>query len=108
MPGNARRQIINPAELRFPLRITVRTPQDGFGWRYTAMTVWLDEHCGVEGWAIGPTGTRGIRNDAIAVYVGNPTCALGFISRWCVPGDPPGFYHLREDDPERRVPLAAH
>jgi hypothetical protein len=48
-------------------------------------------------------GTRGISNDAIAVYVGNPTCALAFIARWCEPGDPPGLYELRRADPPGRV-----
>jgi hypothetical protein len=49
-----------------------------------------------------------IPNDAIAVYVGNPTCALAFIARWCLPGDPPGVYELRETDPERREPSKPH
>jgi hypothetical protein len=108
MPGNPRRQITDQAETRFPLRITIRTPPDGFGRRYTAMMDWLDEHCGVDGWSVGPAGTRGIRNDAIAVYVGNPTCALAFIGRWCMPGNPSGMYELREDEPQRRVLSAGH
>jgi hypothetical protein len=104
MPGNPRRQITDKAEERFPLRIVIRTPSGGFGQRYTTMMDWLDEHCGIGGWLIGPAGTRGIRNDAIGVYVGNPTCALAFIARWCVPGDPPGMYEFRETEPEKRVP----
>jgi hypothetical protein len=72
------------------------------------MMNWLDEHCGVDGWAIGPAGTRGIPNDAIAVYVGNPTCALAFIARWCVAGDPSGMYEFRQIDPETRVPIPGH
>jgi hypothetical protein len=108
VPGNPRRQITAQAEERFPLRITIRTPPDGFGARYTAMMDWLDEHCGIDGWSFGPAGTRGVRNDAIAVYVGNPTCALAFIARWCSPGDPPGLYELRSDEPARRVPLSHH
>jgi len=69
MPGNPRRQITAKAEERFPLRIVIRTPPGGFGHRYDAMMSWLDEHCGIEGWMIGPAGTHGVRNDAIAVYV---------------------------------------
>ena len=108
MPGGPRRQITNPAELRFPLRITIHTPPEGFGRRYTAMMEWLDEHCGIDAWSIGPAGTHGIRNDAIAVYVANPTCALAFITRWCVAGDPPGLYQLRANEPERRVMGGGH
>ena len=29
-------------------------------------------------------------------------------ARWCVRGDPSGFYDLRQDDPERRVPAPLH
>jgi hypothetical protein len=51
---------------------------------------------------------RGVVNDAVAVYVNTPTCAVAFVARWCVRGDPPGFYDLRRDEPERRVPIPAH
>jgi hypothetical protein len=35
----------------------------------------LDDNCGINGWSIAPAGVRGVVNDAIAVYVSNPTCA---------------------------------
>ena len=108
MPGNPRRQITDKAKEQFPLRIVIKTPPGGFGQRYTIMMDWLDEHCGVNGWAIGPAGSRGIFNDAIAVYVGNPTCALAFIARWCEAGNPPGLYDLRETEPARREPGKPH
>jgi hypothetical protein len=108
MPGNPRRQITAKAEERFPTRIVIRTPPGGFGYRYDTMMNWLDEHCGVDRWAIGPAGTHGVQNDAIAVYVGNPTCALAFIARWCMPGDPSGMYEFRQSDPEARVPIPGH
>jgi len=38
------------------------------------MSEWLDDNCGVGGWSITPAGTRGVLNDAIAVYVNIPTC----------------------------------
>ena len=47
-------------------------------------------------------------NDAVAVYVNTPTCAAAFVARWCVPGNPPGFYDLRQDEPARRVPTPHH
>lgn len=108
MPGNARRQITAKAEEQFPVRIIVRVPGHGLGTRYGAMSDWLDENCGVNGWAIGPAGTRSIRNDAIAVYLNGPTCAVAFVARWCVPGNPPGLYDLRETEPVRRVPIRGH
>jgi hypothetical protein len=102
------RAIITEAERRFPLRIAVKVPPGGLGHRYPAMTEWLDDNCGNTRWAMTPAGTRGVLNDAMAVYVSNPTCAVAFVARWLVPGDPPGFYQLREDEPARRVPRPAH
>lgn len=107
MPGNPR-AIIADAEERFPIRMTIRVPPDGFGQRYTSMCQWLDDNCGIGGWSIAPAGTRGVLNDAVAVYVNTPACAVGFVARWCVPGDPPGFYALRQDEPQRRVPTPQH
>jgi hypothetical protein len=108
MPGNPR-AIVADAERQFPVRIAVRVSPDGIaGRRYRAMSDWLDENCGVGGWSIAPAGTRGVLNDAVAVYVNGPTCAVGFVARWCVPGDPTGFYALRTDEPPRRVPSQLH
>jgi|SRR5215472_18142892 len=107
MPGNPR-AIIAEAERRFPVRIAVRVPGNGLGQRYTAMSEWLDDNCGVGGWSFTPSGTRGVLNDAMAVCVNTPTCAVAFVARWLVPGDPPGFYQVREDEPARRVPASHH
>lgn len=107
MPGNPR-AIVAEAERRFPLRIAIKMPPGGIGARYTAMEEWLDENCGIDGWSITPSGARGVLNETIAVFVNTPTCALAFVARWLVPGDPPGFYQLREDEPPRRVPLPPH
>jgi hypothetical protein len=107
MPGNPR-AIVADAERQFPVRIAVRVPPGGFGQRYSAMRDWLDENCRVGGWSIAPTGTRGVLNDAIAVYMSGPACAVAFVARWCVPGDPPGFYAMRTDEPPRRVPREPH
>ena len=73
------------------------------------MPEWLDENCGPDGWSIAPAGLRGVLDDAVAVYVGSPTCALGFITRWCVSDDPPsGLYRVRDDEPVVRVWNAPH
>lgn len=108
MPGNPRRQITAKAEEQYPVRIIVRVPPLGLGTRYNAISDWLDDNCGVNGWAIGPAGTRGIGNDAVAVYLNSPTCAVAFVARWCVPGNPPGLYELRETEPARREPSKPH
>jgi hypothetical protein len=107
MPGHPR-AIIAEAERKFPIRIVIKVPGDGIGQRYLPMCEWLDENCGIGGWSITPAGTRGVLNDAIAVYVNGPTCAVAFVARWCVPGDPPGFYELRREEPERRVLSGGH
>jgi hypothetical protein len=107
MPGNPC-AIVAEAEQRFPVRIVIRVPEGGIGTRYTPMTEWLDENCGIWGWSITPAGTRGIRNDAIALYVNGPTCAVAFVARWCIPGDPPGFYELRQQEPERHMRSGGH
>jgi hypothetical protein len=108
VPRNAR-QLREEAEKRFPVRVVVKTPPGGFGRAYTEMTAWLDEHCGIGAWEVTPAGTRGIANDALAVYMSNPVCALSFVSRWCLPGNnPPGCYEFRRDEPPRRVPLPTH
>jgi len=36
---------------------------------------------------------------SVADQRGAPTGALGFVARWCVPGDPPGLYRGRDDEP---------
>lgn len=107
MPGNPR-AIVREAEERFPVRIIVRVPEGGIGTRYAPMTDWLDENCGIRGWSITPAGTRGVQNDAIAIYMNTPTCAVAFVARWCIPGDPPGFYELRTEEPERRSLAPRH
>jgi hypothetical protein len=86
----------------------IKVPPDGIGTRYMPMTEWLDENGGIRGWSITPAGTQGVLNDAFAVYMNGPTCAVAFVARWCVGGDPPGFYELRQDEPARRVPSGGH
>ena len=74
MPGNPR-EMITIAERRFPIRIRVGVPATGFGTRHTQMTAWLDENCGSDGWAMTPSGTRGVVNDAVSIYFADATLA---------------------------------
>jgi hypothetical protein len=46
----------------------VAVPPDGFGQRYSQITDWLDENCGTDGWAMTPSGMRGVLNDAVSIY----------------------------------------
>jgi hypothetical protein len=107
MPGNPR-SIVAEAERQFPIRIIVWVPEVGIGARCTGMTDWLDENCEMGAWSICRAGMRGVLNDAVAVYVNTPICAVSFVARWCVPSDPPGFYDLRSDDPPRLIPGRGH
>ena len=66
------------------------------------MTAELDENCGADGWAITPSGTRGVLNDALSVYFADTTLASAFVSRWCVGTkvEPAGgVFQVREDEP---------
>ena len=82
MPGNPR-DMITTAERRYPVRIRVGVPPEGLGRRLTAMTAWLDENCGADGWAMTPSGMRGVLNDAVSIYFLDATLASAFVARWC-------------------------
>src|SRR5499433_2727029 len=83
MPGNPR-NITTSAERRFAVRIRIAVPPSGLGQRYPQITAWLDENCGADGWAMTPSGTRGVLNDAVSVYFADATLASAFVARWCV------------------------
>jgi hypothetical protein len=105
------RQITTEAERRLPVRIRVAVPPGGFGQQLTAMYAWLDESCGLDGWATAPSGIRGVVNDAVAFYFRDARFAVAFVTRWCggageaVAG---GAFEMREDEPARRVPAPDH
>jgi hypothetical protein len=65
MPGNPR-EIITMAERSFPVRIRIAIPPEGLGRRHAQITAWLDENCGADGWAMTPSGIRGVLNDAVS------------------------------------------
>src|SRR5215831_2073553 len=75
--------MITVAERRFPVRIRVAIPPGGLGQRHTQITSWLDANCGSDGWAMTPSGMRGVLNDAIS-YFADATLAGAFVVRWCV------------------------
>jgi hypothetical protein len=71
MAASSKLMIIE-AERRFPVRIRVGLPPEGFGGRLDQMRAWLDGNCGANGWAVTPSGMRGVLNDALSAYFLDP------------------------------------
>src|SRR5262249_683607 len=110
MPGNPR-ALITTAERRFPVRIRIAVSPNGLGQRYPQITAWLDENCGADGWAMTPSGTRGVLNDAISIYFADAPLASAFGAGWCVgtrAETAGGAFQVREDNPEPRVGAGLH
>jgi hypothetical protein len=105
MPGNPR-ALITTAERRFPVRIRIAVPPEGLGRQHARMTTWLDENCGADGWAMTPSGTRWVLNDAVSIYFPDPALAAAFVARWCIGykvETAGGALRVRKDEPEPRV-----
>ena len=91
--------------------IKLALPVGGLGERLNQMHAWLDENCGADGWAMTPSGLRGVIDDAVAIYFLDPTTAAGFVGRWCAGSKfevAEGAFRVREDTPAPRVGVAAH
>ena len=82
MPSHPRDMIVS-AEQRFPVRIRIGVPPGGFGQRYAEITAWRDENCGADGWAMTPSGMRGVLNDAVSIYFFDATLASAFVPVVC-------------------------
>ena len=103
--------MITEAERRFPVRIKLALPSGGLGERLDQMHAWLDEKCGADGWAVTPSGLRGVVNDAVAIYFLDPASAAGFVARWCLGSkieSIEGAFRVREDAPVPRVGAMPH
>jgi hypothetical protein len=110
MPGNPR-DMITAAERSFPVRVRIGVPPGGFGQRYAQMTAWLDGNCGSDGWAMTPSGLRGVLNDAVSIYFADAALASAFVSRWCAGSKVEtagGVFHVRDDAPAPRVGAGLH
>jgi hypothetical protein len=62
----------------------------------------MDENCGADGWALTPSGMRGVLNDAVSLYFADATLASAFVARWCVGSKVEtagGVFQVREDEP---------
>src|SRR5437899_11763854 len=110
MPGNPR-ELITGAERRFPVRIRIAVPPEGLGQQHARMIAWLDENCGADGWAMTPSGMRGVLNDAVSIYFDDVTLASAFVARWCAGSKAEtagGVLQVREDEPTPRVAAGLH
>jgi hypothetical protein len=110
MPGNPR-EMITVAERRFPVRIRIGVPPGGFGQGYAQITAWLDENCGADGWAMTPSGMRGVLNDAVSIYFADTTLASAFVARWCAGykvETVDGVFRVRTDEPAARTGASMH
>ena len=75
------------------------------------MQAWFDENCVADGWAMTPTGLRGVVNHAVAIYFRDPTIAGAFVARWCAFEKveiAAGAFRVRVDAPMLRVSAKAH
>jgi hypothetical protein len=110
MPGNSR-EMITTAERRFAVRIKLGVPPFGFGQRLPQMNAWLDENCGSDGWAMTPSGMRGVLSEAVSIYFADVNLASAFVARWCVGSRAEttgGLFHVRDDEPAPRVGSRPH
>src|SRR6516162_4087214 len=98
--------MIVEAERRFPVRIRIGAPPRGLGARLDQMGAWLDENCGADGWALTPSGVRGVLNDAISIYFADAMLASAFVARWCIGSKAEtmgGVFQVREDEPAPQI-----
>jgi hypothetical protein len=104
------RLMIAAAERQFPVRIRIAADQ-GLGTRLDQMHQWLDQNAGADGWAMTPSGARGVVNDAAAIYFADATIASAFVVRWCAGYSAEvahGLFRVREDEPAARKVAAHH
>ncbi len=75
------------------------------------MQEWLDQNAGADGWAMTPSGVRGVVNDAISIYFADVTIASAFVARWCRAQRVEmvdGLFRVRDDAPMPRIGAAQH
>jgi hypothetical protein len=97
------------AERRFPVRIRIAVPDRGLGERFNRMQEWLDQNAGADGWAMTPSGIRGVVKDAISIYFADVTIASAFVARWCRAQrieTVDGLFRVRDDEPTPRIGAA--
>ena len=86
-------------------------PARRLGTRLTQMNDWLDHNAGADGWAMTPSGERGVLNDALSIHFADATIASAFVARWCIgyrPDAADGVYRIRGDEPTPRIRAPHH
>jgi hypothetical protein len=68
---------------QYPVRVRIALPPEGLGRQLEIIHAWLDETCGIEGWATAPAGLAGVVNDAVAFYFSDAGFAHAFVARFC-------------------------
>jgi len=109
--ARASRQAQREAERRYPVRVKIAVPPAGLGRQLMVMQGWLDETCGVEGWAMAPAGLAGIVNDAVAFYFADAAFAHAFVARFCCGyrvETIAGAFAVRRDMPPGRRGVPVH
>ena len=103
--------MLTEAARRFPVRIRIALPEGGLGERLGEMHRWLDDTCGAAGWAMTPSGGKGVANDAMAIYFTDAAIASAFVARWCAGyhvETAAGLFRVRDDAPAARRPTTFH
>ena len=107
----APQKAVREAERRFPVRIRIAVPPEGLGTRLDQIFIWLDANCGADGWTSAPSSTRGVVNDALAIYFADVTLASAFVARWCASQKVEivdGVYLVWDDEPTPRMEAGLH
>jgi hypothetical protein len=89
----------------------VGVPPEGLGQQITDMTAWLDDNSGADGWAMTPSGMRGVLNDALSIYFLDATLASALVARWCAGhrvATAQGVFRIRAGEPTARILAAMH
>jgi hypothetical protein len=93
------------------VRVRIGIPPGGLGRRLDEVNAWLDANCGADGWAITPSGSRGVVNDVLAINFADATLASAFVARWCAGGKVEtvdGVFQMRDDEPTPRGVAGLH
>ena len=96
---------LRSAERRFPVGITIGVSPEGLGQRHSHM------NCGADGWAMTPSGMRGVLDDALSIYFLDATLASAFVVRWCAGykvETAEGVFRVRADEPTPRIGAGLH
>ena len=68
---------------QYPVRVKIAVPPERLGRQLEIVHAWLDETCGIEGWATAPAGLASVVNDAVAFYFSDAAFAHAFVARFC-------------------------